>query len=301
MKIESVSIIIPYYNLGLYLAEAIESIESQTVKPSEIIICNDGSDDPHSLEVLDQYREKLIVIDKENTGLANTRNKAIEISKSKYIICLDADDLLKPNYIERCLKEFELYPEVGFVTTWVRTFENSSHVWKTSSHNPELLLRENCVHVASMFKKICWEEVGGYNENMPGYQDWNFWLNIVGKGYRWSCIEKELFLYRVRKSSMITNSDGVRPQILEMIIKSNFSLYKEYLVRVLIGMDVDKVMLRERIEELESYLDLLEQRTEGFRSDIRDLQREKAELKRKTSEINKRLSFRILNKIFRYT
>lgn len=95
------SIVIPIYNAEKYLKETIHSVLNQTYSNFEIIAVNDGSTD-HSLEILQQFTdERIQIINKENTGVSDTRNKAIKAAHGKYICFLDADDYLSPQYLER--------------------------------------------------------------------------------------------------------------------------------------------------------------------------------------------------------
>src|SRR5690606_19795129 len=91
-----VSIIIPHYNLGEYLDEAVESVLMQTYRNLELIIVDDGSTQDYSREALKKYSKhtdkRLRLYQKENEGLAATRNFGIEKSSGEYICCLDADD-----------------------------------------------------------------------------------------------------------------------------------------------------------------------------------------------------------------
>ncbi len=252
---KEVTVIIPFYNLGKYLDEAVLSVENQSLSNWELIISNDGSSDLDSIESLNKYRQKYTVIDKENTGLANTRNVAIEISRTEFIVCLDADDVLEPTYIEELLRVIKNNNELGFVTSWVQLFEGSQSIWETSKFDKIKLLKENCIHVASLFRKEAWKQVGGYDEKLIGYQDWNFWLGLVAKGYKWEVVEKCLFNYRVREQSMIQNSDGKRREILSEIIKNHYQLYQEMMLDLILSMDEDKQNLLERIRFLEGELD----------------------------------------------
>lgn len=101
-----VSIIIPVYNAEKYISRCIESVLEQSYKNIEIILVNDGSKD-NSLNILkkfDSISEKIVVIDKKNSGVSETRNKGIETASGDFILFLDADDYLDKNYVENLLK-----------------------------------------------------------------------------------------------------------------------------------------------------------------------------------------------------
>ncbi|MBE6153966.1 MAG: glycosyltransferase family 2 protein [Firmicutes bacterium] len=100
-----VSIIVPIYNAEKWLERCIESILNQTHKKMEIILINDGSKDK-SKEIVEKYHdERIIFIDKENTGVSATRNLGIEKSSGDYIMFVDSDDYIESNTVEKLLKK----------------------------------------------------------------------------------------------------------------------------------------------------------------------------------------------------
>lgn len=99
------SIILPVYNTSAYLKKCIESILIQKSEDVEIIAINDGSKD-NSKEILEQYvkQKKITYYEKENAGIADTRNYGIQKAKGKYILFIDSDDYIKKGLIEEILK-----------------------------------------------------------------------------------------------------------------------------------------------------------------------------------------------------
>ena len=181
IKIPIVSIIIPFYNLGEYLEEAIKSCLNQTYKNIEIIVVNDGSTDEKSIEILlnlkIKYKNKVKFIDQKNQGVSKARNNGIKISKGEYICCLDADDKLGSKYIELTANRLAKTKELGFVTTWVQEFGLRNNIWKTCGYRPDKLLiiasmklhySKNCLGKLMVIKRFGWSE------------DWE-WINIYSK------------------------------------------------------------------------------------------------------------------------
>ncbi len=112
-----VSVIIPCYNHGKYIDEAVDSILNQTFKDFEIIIVNDGSTDELTNNKLKQYdKPKTFVINKENEGLSVARNTAIKRAVGEYILTLDADDTFEPSFLYRAVYVLDNKPEIGIVT-----------------------------------------------------------------------------------------------------------------------------------------------------------------------------------------
>lgn len=102
MQFELISVIIPVYNVELYLAKCVESVQSQTYKNLEIILVDDGSQDNcgQISDSLAQNDARIRVIHQENQGLSAARNVGIQMSKGDFIVFIDSDDWIEPNMCE---------------------------------------------------------------------------------------------------------------------------------------------------------------------------------------------------------
>lgn len=245
-----VTVVIPCYNLGQYLDEAVDSVLAQTYQDFEIIIVNDGSTDEFTNTLLSNYdKPKTRVLTTENQGLPSARNNGILLSTGEYVCCLDADDKYHPEFLEKTVKVLndDATKKFGFVTTWMELFGEKSGILETSDYKPYVLSFANVVHVASLFRKECWTKKGGYSTNLVGYQDWDFWIYLIADGYQWHCIHIPLFCYRVRPNSMITNSNKCRYSIYKQIIENNkdfyLSNYAEIMATMLESHDVRDALL----------------------------------------------------------
>ena len=119
-----VSVIVPTYNYGRYIAEALASILTQTVRDLEVVVVDDGSTDD-TPEVLRRFTDPRVrVLRQENGGAASARNRGRAETRGDYIAWLDADDLWRPTFLERMLAVLEAEPEVGFCfANFIRTEE----------------------------------------------------------------------------------------------------------------------------------------------------------------------------------
>lgn len=105
-----VSVIIPVYNGGVHLARCIESVRAQTHRELEIILLNDGSRDNLSLPLLEMYARvdrRIRLVDKENSGVSDTRNQGLRMAKGTYLQFVDCDDYLEPFATERLVEGAE--------------------------------------------------------------------------------------------------------------------------------------------------------------------------------------------------
>lgn len=223
-----VSVVIPYYNLGDYLEETITSVLNQTYSNFEIILVNDGTTDPHSLEVLERVKQQypcIQILNQRNRGLSAARNKGIKISRGEYILPLDADDTLEPTFVEKCVWFLETHPHMAYVYTGVRHFGEVDAVCM-DEFDFNLLKQNNFLTATVMFRKKHFSVIGGYKEDMKcGYEDWDFWLSMGERGYFGSLIPEPLFNYRRRAGSMLGDSLNQHERLVAEIKKRHRKLY----------------------------------------------------------------------------
>ena len=226
-----VSVVIPCFNYGKYVEEAIDSVLNQTFNDIEIIVVDDGSTDRYTIDVLDKLNKpKTKLIRTTNQKLPAARNNGIKEATGKYICCLDADDLLKPTYLEKCLIKLES-EKLDICYSWLQEFGNSSLVWPTEDFQLFTLLEHNCVIVSAVFTKIIWEKTGGYDESMIlGYEDWDFWIRISKLGGLGGKINEALFLYRKHGTSMIDSAKEKHDFLCNKIQNNHPELYSPHQV-----------------------------------------------------------------------
>ena len=252
----SVSVVIPCFNLGAYLDEAVDSVLAQRFEDYEIIVVNDGSTDAETLDRLaaQEAKPKTTVLHTENQGLPATRNYGIERARGRYISCLDADDRFHKDFLGECIPvlERDSAGELGFVTTTVKVFGAQRAYWYCSDYDPVKLLVENVVHAASLFRRTCWDEVGGYACNLSGFQDWNFWIAIVAEGYRWSLVKRPLFQYRDREGSMIKTSETKRRDLKATIVANHLEFFREHVAGMVAEYETQIAEIRRQSHEREN-------------------------------------------------
>lgn len=233
-KQAKVTVVIPCYNDGKYIDEAVDSILAQTFQDFEIIIVNDGSTDPSTNNLLNSYnRPKTRVLFKENGHLSSARNYGIKHSESEYILPLDADDIFEPTYLEKAVKILDENPEVGVVTCDIRLFENAQGIWRSKSGDMMDLLTKNDICGNSLFRFKCWEDAGGYNEKMRGFEDWDFWIGVGKKGWKFYSIPEVLFNYRITHKSMYQNVLQKSPDLTRQIVENHIEIYRQHFVSVI--------------------------------------------------------------------
>lgn len=218
-----VSVIITCYDLGVYLEEAIASIKDYSPSDDyEIILVNDGSTDEVTIQILEKIAQQdpsVFVFHQPNMGLAKARNNGIELAKGKYIIPLDADNKLRPEFIKQTIAILDSNGGVDVVYGDVQLFGNKNSLWKGKPFDIAEMVLNNYIDACAGFRKSVWETLGGYDENMPvmGFEDWDLWLRMAVRGYRFQYVKAIFFDYRVRDNSMLSDAWKERPLLLEYI------------------------------------------------------------------------------------
>ena len=193
-----VSVVIPCFNQGQFLTEAIESVLAQTFPRIEIIVVEDSSTDGFTRDLVrrSDFPRTRTILNNTNRGVAATRNTGMRAARGAYIVPLDADDMLAPTFVERALGKLQdgtadiCYSRVMF-------FGNEQGEFLVPPFSVREMLRNNLVVNTALYRKAAWAGVGGYAEAMTtGLEDWDFWLSLIEQGNRFHRLEEPLFFYR---------------------------------------------------------------------------------------------------------
>lgn len=201
-----VSVIMPCYNDGLYIQEAISSVDLVQNPDTEIMIIDDGSTDSKTIEVLSQIRhERIHVLHANHAGPSAARNLGIRSAQGRYILPLDADDRIEQEYIEKARQLLQDRPEIGIVYCHADLFGKESGPWKLPEYSFDRMLVQNLVFVSAMFRKADWEAVGGFRTDMEfGMEDYDFFIGILALDKEIVQLPETLFHYRIKKTSRTT-------------------------------------------------------------------------------------------------
>lgn len=229
---KTIAVIVPCFSYGHFLAEALESLAQQTRIPDEIIIVSDGAID-NSVQVAKEFKDKhkdlnVIIIEKENGGLASARNTGVKIAKSKYIMSFDSDDILRPQAIE---KHLELADEQSIVTLPLMAFGSESYTARPREATVEILLQTNVIYSNSLFPKELWKRVGGFDESETmrlGLEDWLWNIECACVGAKFKTGDYVALLWRRHPKTMSENSanpnwDKITKYMMEKI-KTKYNL-----------------------------------------------------------------------------
>ena len=199
-----VSIIIPCYNQGQWLEEAVTSALAQDHGDFEVILINDGSTDPVTRRIFDAIEHPLVrKKTTPNQGLAAARNEGVALAAGRYILPLDSDDRIDPTYARKAAAVLNTRSDVGIVYCLAEFFGEESGLWELEDFEFPGILTSPRIFATAMYRRADWEKVGGYRPDMIyGWEDYDFWLSLIATGVRVHRLDEVLFFYRRTQGSM---------------------------------------------------------------------------------------------------
>jgi glycosyltransferase involved in cell wall biosynthesis len=195
----TVSIVIPCYNYGRYLAEAIESALAQTWQADEIIVVDDGSTDD-SLQVAHRFDSEpdIRIISQMNQGAIAAFNNGVRASIGAFFVKLDADDRLHPGYLAATIPPLVASPEAGFAYTGYCWFGSRDVEFPAEPFNLNVLALRPYVEQSALIRRAAFDAAGGYSHAMSSaYEDWDLFLTMAERGWTGIPVPELLLDYRI--------------------------------------------------------------------------------------------------------
>lgn len=232
MKTEPIflSVVLSTYNDEKYIAEAIQSILDQTYPYFEFIIVNDGSTDG-TLNIIKSFRDdRIVLIDKPNTGLIDSLNTGVKTAKYDWIARMDGDDIAEPYRFEEQVKAIK--KGIVLISSQCSIIDSdgvsigttrflTSKIGITFSKVLEFPL---IVHPVVLFKKQVFEAVGGYDKNMYVAEDYDLWCKILSFGDVYICTKCLLRLRKHGDNISVQKRDEQKINLLIGYIKYLFGI-----------------------------------------------------------------------------
>ncbi|MCA1223784.1 glycosyltransferase family 2 protein [Streptomyces sp. 8L] len=253
-SVPAVTVVIPCHNDGAFVGGAVDSALAQThPHVSEIVVIDDASDDPATRDVLAALDGGGVRVLRVPHGhVAAARNHGIRQARTPYVMVLDSDDRMEPDYLKETVALLEADGALAVAGSWLRTWGAAEWVVKpTGGGLTEFLPRNSCPG-SSLLRRSCWQECGGYSEELRGdYEDWDYYLKVTSRGWRIAVVEAPLMRYHLAQGSLNTQGFARRPELVAEIVRRHLDTYRDHVVEAMAGKER---ILMQRVEELRDHL-----------------------------------------------
>jgi glycosyltransferase involved in cell wall biosynthesis len=201
-----ITVVITCFNYGAYLPDAVSSALNQEGGAPNVIVVDDGSTDEPTLEAFERLPTETSLIRQSNAGLAAARNAGFRVANTPYLIALDADDRLTPTALTMLRRPLDRDPQLGFSYGVAQFFGDWEGTLDFPAFDPYKLLYRHIVGSTTLMRRSLFEQVGGFDPSFSAYEDWEFWVNAMGHGWRGKEIEAITLMYRRHGRTMYNDA-----------------------------------------------------------------------------------------------
>lgn len=227
-----IAIIVPCYNQGKYLSEALDSVLTQSFSEWELIVVDDGSAD-NSADIAKSYAAKdsrIRYVRQENAGPSAARNKGVSSTSAPLIFFLDGDNMIRPKFLEVGVNYMVSHPECVLFNSKADYFGDRTGEFKLRYTSYKDLLVANSIDCACIVRREDFDRVGGFDEQLRGYEDWEFFIRLL---YHHDTVYQDLrslFKYRVsdNPTSVNLHAKSHNEEKTMYIYRKHMDKYEEY-------------------------------------------------------------------------
>jgi GT2 family glycosyltransferase len=221
-----VSIIIPIYNYGIQFEKTLQSVFDSTYKNVEIVIVDDGSTDTYVKLKLESIKDhpNIKIIHQENQGPSSARNYGVKNSNGVFILPLDGDDTIHPDYIQSCVNILKNNKTISPVYCDTHHIGQIQGVEQRPEWSLERLRQGPFIVNCAMFHRESFDVCDGYDITLKGWEDYDLWIRMGLKGYSGKRIPKPLFTYFHHESdgTVSTEANNNQQELYNKIMNKNF-------------------------------------------------------------------------------
>ena len=207
-----VSVILPVYNAGKFLRQAVESILTQSFTDFELLLINDGSTDGSGAIIQSYNDTRIIYLENENNkGLIYTLNRGIDLANGQYIARMDADDIALPHRLQRQVEWLDKNPSTAAVASFSTEIDESGIECGFYQRDRKIVSAaqilkampvNNCLTHPSVMARTEILKAYRYSSSQKNIEDYDLWLRLLADGHRLEKLPEALLLYRVHSSSV---------------------------------------------------------------------------------------------------
>ncbi|HEY5317660.1 MAG TPA: glycosyltransferase family A protein [Solirubrobacteraceae bacterium] len=230
---DDVTVVIPCFNYGRFLPEALASLRAQEGGAPRILVVDDGSSDPETRARLDALTGDVELLRQANAGLSVARNAGFGAAQTPLLVALDADDMLTPGAIAAFKRGLERDPSTGFaygVTQFIGEWRGNLTL---PGWDPYRLLYRHTIGATALTRRELFEDVGGYDPHLggsavDGYEDWEFWLHAVANGWHGVKVPEVTILYRRHGATMASAARRNYHRLYRELRTKHADLYRRH-------------------------------------------------------------------------
>lgn len=247
MGTPGVTVIIPCFNHGPFIADAVRSCLTQEDAEVRVITVDDGSTDPDTARACDACAcERVLVIHQANTGLPGARNHGAREATARggawaaeFLVFLDADDWIEPSFVRKlhsALSSNDAPGPLSHAYCQERLVGLAQMVWAVPDFDPLLAMVTNLHPVTALVRRECFESAGGFDESMlEGYEDWDLWLRFIERGWRAVRVREPLFVWRRHSvTSMIVEAGQRHERLYRRLVENHRAMFTKHAADLLV-------------------------------------------------------------------
>lgn len=219
-----VAVVMPVFNYAELVETALESVKKQSLDDLELIVVDDASSDHSLSRILEwvranscRFRRVAVFTNISNQGLGATRNRCVAEARARYFLPLDADNKLHPGCAATLLERLAC-DVAAFAHPRIKQFGEAFGDMGYLPWNPALLSCINYIDAMALVDKFVWADVGGYDAERTGWEDYSFWCKLAEAGYWGLHVPEAIAYYRTHSGSMLrtfTEQKARRSQIAQ--------------------------------------------------------------------------------------
>jgi len=223
---EQISVVIPCFNHGRFLGDAVGSALAQE-GPPQVIVVDDGSTERETLEALEQLPSGVRLLRQENSGVSVARNAGAAASSGAMLLMLDADDRLAGGALAALRDALGRDSEAAYSYGVMRMFGAWSGEVRFPGFDPYALLYRPLVGSpgAMLVRREAFDSVGGYDPTAPGYEDWDFQLSVLERGWGAVRVDRVTLEYRKHSRSALSVDRGRHRELMRFLRRKHAGLY----------------------------------------------------------------------------
>lgn len=198
-----VAAVVACHDYGRFLEQAVASLLGQAGGAPEVVVVDDGSTDPLTLEVLERLPAGVRVLRQGNQGVAVARNAGIAATDAPLVLVLDADDRLAPGALAALRDALAARPEASFAYGHQRFLGELGGVMRFPPYDPLRLLDRHLIGPTALMRRPLLDDTGGYDPAFAEYEDWELWVAALEHGHRGVRVDAVTHEYRRHRGSKL--------------------------------------------------------------------------------------------------